>query len=285
MANPFEAPKPDTLVEAFPNIDPEIIQDVLASVDNNVDTAFEILLSMSDPTATSRQHRRELPTPPLPGRNNSTQHAPVHMDSTNPFLNGTGGCTTRARQDLAQWRQELAHQAKQRRMDIQHRLHHHRISSSSSSAYIEGTPLTEALRAGLKTSAAALSASLEHLSQLQQQQQARCYDLSSSFGHPTTASSLSLSPPQRLRRLSSAPTTFFSMPPPRDASVITIAAPTTPPNRSRPLPPLPPINNSSSNPFVDEGQPPPPAYELHRRDRYIDPREIDTVLRTHTPNT
>lgn len=64
MANPFQvlSPNANILQEAFPTLDSDLIEDVLASVHDNVEDAFELLLRMTDPDITSSS------PPPLPDR-------------------------------------------------------------------------------------------------------------------------------------------------------------------------------------------------------------------------
>ncbi|KAI7878613.1 hypothetical protein K492DRAFT_4975 [Lichtheimia hyalospora FSU 10163] len=139
MSNPFEAPKADTLADAFPNVDPSIIDDILASANDNLEEAFDMMLKLSDPTAQTNVDQPTLsaqPRPPLPERR-PPQPTRTVSDHTNPFLNGTGGGTTRARQDLAQWRQELASKSKQRQIQ---RPNTRTTTSSSSSSFSSTIP-------------------------------------------------------------------------------------------------------------------------------------------------
>lgn len=72
--NPFEAPKADTLADAFPNVDPAIIDDILASANDNLEEAFDMMLKLSDPTAqTSTDQTPPQPRPPLPERRRPPQ--------------------------------------------------------------------------------------------------------------------------------------------------------------------------------------------------------------------
>lgn len=89
MSNPFEAPKADTLAEAFPNVDPAIIDDILASANDNLEEAFDLMLKLSDPTAQTSSDQPTVsaqPRPPLPERRYPPQvykrilyHQPIVM--------------------------------------------------------------------------------------------------------------------------------------------------------------------------------------------------------------
>lgn len=50
-----------TLKEAFPNLDEDVIDDVLVSTHNDMDAAFDVLLTLS-----SDQPSQRPPTPPRP---------------------------------------------------------------------------------------------------------------------------------------------------------------------------------------------------------------------------
>lgn len=89
MSNPFEAPKADTLADAFPNVDPAIIDDILASANDNLEEAFDLMLKLSDPTAQTSSDQTTVsaqPRPPLPERRYPPQvykrilyHQPIVM--------------------------------------------------------------------------------------------------------------------------------------------------------------------------------------------------------------
>ncbi|KAI8147858.1 hypothetical protein BJV82DRAFT_309111 [Fennellomyces sp. T-0311] len=117
--NPFEDSNTRTLKDAFPALDGELIEDVLRSVNGNMEEAFDNLLRMSDPESTTRSPNHSSP-PPIPQRRgrqcNSRTTAPrrTSSDHTNPFLNGCRS-DTRVRQDLAEWRRQLAEESRQRR--------------------------------------------------------------------------------------------------------------------------------------------------------------------------
>ncbi|CDH49617.1 predicted protein [Lichtheimia corymbifera JMRC:FSU:9682] len=292
--NPFEAPKADTLADAFPNVDPAIIDDILASANDNLEEAFDMMLKLSDPTAqTSTDQTPPQPRPPLPERRRPPQPTRTVSDNTNPFLNGTGGGTTRARQDLAQWRQELASRSKQRQAQRPNL----RTSSSSSSfsstipqdwtAYgYDRNRIRDIVREGTASVRKAASFYNQVMTDNHQYMRnagnsstawahnARRQHSSSSASTLPLPSSSRISPPRSISNPSSVERRLPATPP------TTTTTTTTTNNRTnRPLPPTPATNIiDSDNPFSVQEELPPPSYEAHHRDTYVDPRDIDRVL-------
>ncbi|CEP12719.1 hypothetical protein [Parasitella parasitica] len=88
MENSLQNSNIDTLREAFPTLDPSIIDDVLYSVKGDLNMAFEMLLDMNY-ISTDESSDKPLPyTPPLPAR--------------------------AIREELAQWRQDLREESRRR---------------------------------------------------------------------------------------------------------------------------------------------------------------------------
>ncbi|KAI7878614.1 hypothetical protein K492DRAFT_4983 [Lichtheimia hyalospora FSU 10163] len=105
--------------------------------------------------------------------------------------------------------------------------------------------------------------------------------------HPSSSSStLSLPSSSRItppRSISNPSSIERQLP----ATPITTTTTTTITNRTnRPLPPTPATNDiTSDNPFSIQDELPPPSYEAHHRDTYVDPRDIDRVLGAHPQRT
>lgn len=64
MSNPFTQNDLEILKEAFPTLSESVIDDILHSCRGEVNQAFEILLSMSDPTQLSPPVPPQLPNRP-----------------------------------------------------------------------------------------------------------------------------------------------------------------------------------------------------------------------------
>ncbi|ORY93781.1 hypothetical protein BCR43DRAFT_346051 [Syncephalastrum racemosum] len=84
MPNPFLTNQLDTLKEAFPTLDLNIIEHVLDSHNGHVEPAFETLLGMTDPSIStsntptsscSRQQQQSQQQPPPPPPRNEPRHS------------------------------------------------------------------------------------------------------------------------------------------------------------------------------------------------------------------
>jgi len=79
MENPFQNTNIDTLKEAFPTVDASVINDVLYSVQGDLNIAFDMLLDMNSSVSDSRA--KPLPqAPPLPVRRSSSINNLVSYD-------------------------------------------------------------------------------------------------------------------------------------------------------------------------------------------------------------
>ncbi|KAI9248660.1 hypothetical protein EDC94DRAFT_664139 [Helicostylum pulchrum] len=104
MVNPFTQTEVDILKEAFPTVKVSVIDDTLRLAKGDVNQAFEMLLNMTDPSQTVSM------APPLPNRpNNSFSNPPL-----NPFTSNNAKPLLTVRQELAQWRQDLRVESRQR---------------------------------------------------------------------------------------------------------------------------------------------------------------------------
>ncbi|KAG2201468.1 hypothetical protein INT46_000630 [Mucor plumbeus] len=130
MENPFQNSNIETLKEAFPTVDVSIINDVLYSAQGDLNVAFDMLLDMNS-SAINGIRTKPLPNaPPLPLRQSSsinnishfntssttsranTQPNTGRISQTNPFLETAKPLTVR--EELAQWRQDLRKESRQR---------------------------------------------------------------------------------------------------------------------------------------------------------------------------
>ncbi|KAI8391309.1 uncharacterized protein BYT42DRAFT_189665 [Radiomyces spectabilis] len=113
MENPFQAPKLQTLREAFPNVDVAVIDDVLWSANGNLDNAFEALLAMSDTESTGSTPSfglpRPVPAPPLPPRQDPTR-------TVTATRSNSSNSPRSAHEELVAWRQDLARRSSSNRL-------------------------------------------------------------------------------------------------------------------------------------------------------------------------
>ncbi|EPB87933.1 hypothetical protein HMPREF1544_05224 [Mucor circinelloides 1006PhL] len=145
MENPFQNTNIDTLKEAFPTVDASVINDVLYSAQGDLNIAFDMLDMNSSSVSDSRA--KPLPqAPPLPVRrsssinnlsyssNTSNANKQPHanrISQTNPFIVPVVAKPLTVREELAQWRQDLREESRQRATAI-----------ASSSASISNLPFT-----------------------------------------------------------------------------------------------------------------------------------------------
>ncbi|KAI9492187.1 hypothetical protein BDB00DRAFT_456009 [Zychaea mexicana] len=355
--NPFEPPSSasngvHTLRQAFPNVDPEIIDDVLLSVNGNVQDAFECVLHMTDPQSVAGGSTiKELPPipPPVPHRRESRS-----CRSNPPFLNGSR-TTTRARQDLAQWRQQLSEESRQRRQDESRE--HWRTSfgtarsdtpSFSSTipqhwkskslffcfpAFVaicfvngklkpikqkldysndRGTTIGHLIEAAGNEYAAAIKKANTYYNQTVVNATAATAAAVTAAADPSTylspngrsrGSSCSFNTQQRCRSDSAlgsntatttrrtaaaTPTTTTTAAPVRSATPTPPSTTRTIPgdrNRPLPTPPQQSASSSSVNPFdpmiTANDELPPPSYEAHVRDKYVEPHDVDRIIQAN----
>ncbi|KAG1083874.1 hypothetical protein G6F42_022032 [Rhizopus arrhizus] len=146
MENPFQNTNIDTLKEAFPTVDASVINDVLYSAQGDLNIAFDMLLDMNS-SSVSDSRAKPLPqAPPLPVRrsssinnlsyssNTSNANKQPHanrISQTNPFIVPVVAKPLTVREELAQWRQDLREESRQRATAI-----------ASSSASISNLPFT-----------------------------------------------------------------------------------------------------------------------------------------------
>ncbi|GAA5816865.1 hypothetical protein MFLAVUS_010399 [Mucor flavus] len=104
MVNPFTQTEVDILKEAFPTVKVSVIDDTLRLAKGDVNQAFEMLLNMTDPSQTVSM------APPLPNRPNNSFSNPL----LNPFTSNNAKPLLTVRQELAQWRQDLRVESRQR---------------------------------------------------------------------------------------------------------------------------------------------------------------------------
>ncbi|KAI8647100.1 hypothetical protein BD408DRAFT_428172 [Parasitella parasitica] len=129
MENCLQNSSIDTLKEAFPTIDLSIIDDVLYSTQGDLNLAFEMLLDMNSTSTNDSRNRPLSYTPPLPARirssndhfNGGAASATLNINNpqntsrisqTNPFLADAKPLTVR--EELAQWRQDLRAESRQK---------------------------------------------------------------------------------------------------------------------------------------------------------------------------
>ncbi|KAG2236162.1 hypothetical protein BDF21DRAFT_410247 [Thamnidium elegans] len=105
MVNPFTQTEVDILKEAFPNVEVSVIDDTLRLAKGDVNQAFEMLLNMTDPSQSV-----SMAPPPLPNRPNNSFSNPL----LNPFTSNNAKPLLTVRQELAQWRQDLRVESRQR---------------------------------------------------------------------------------------------------------------------------------------------------------------------------
>ncbi|GAN02808.1 hypothetical protein MAM1_0028c02255 [Mucor ambiguus] len=129
MENPFQSTAIDTLKEAFPTIDASIINDVLYSAQGDLSIAFDMLLDMSSPSINDSRAKPLPHAPSLPVRRSSSinsisyscstsnannQPHAGRISQTNPFLVPGVAKPLTVREELAQWRQDLREESRQR---------------------------------------------------------------------------------------------------------------------------------------------------------------------------
>ncbi|KAL9543711.1 hypothetical protein MBANPS3_007987 [Mucor bainieri] len=130
MENPFQSTDINTLKEAFPTVDASIINDVLYSAQGDLNMAFDMLLDMSSPSVNDIRAKPLPHAPPLPVRRSSSINSipyassstfnashPSHasrISQTNPFLVPGVAKPLTVREELAQWRQDLREESRQR---------------------------------------------------------------------------------------------------------------------------------------------------------------------------
>ncbi|KAL9560585.1 hypothetical protein PS6_000040 [Mucor atramentarius] len=145
MENPFQNTNIDTLKEAFPTVDASVINDVLYSAQGDLNIAFDMLLDMSSSSASDSRAKPLPQAPPLPVRrsssinnlsysNTSNANKQPHanrISQTNPFIVPGVAKPLTVREELAQWRQDLREESRQRATAI-----------ASSSVSISNLPFT-----------------------------------------------------------------------------------------------------------------------------------------------
>ncbi|KAF1799605.1 hypothetical protein FB192DRAFT_1387550 [Mucor lusitanicus] len=129
MENPFQSTDIDTLKEAFPRVDVSVINDVLYSVQGDLNTAFDMLLDMNSPSINDSSAKPLPQAPPLPVRRSSSINSISHsysasnagnqshasrISQTNPFLVPGVAKPLTVREELAKWRQDLREESRQR---------------------------------------------------------------------------------------------------------------------------------------------------------------------------
>ncbi|KAK4511477.1 uncharacterized protein ATC70_012692 [Mucor velutinosus] len=130
MENPFQSTDFTTLKEAFPTVDVSIINDVLYSAQGDLNSAFDMLLDMNSPSIHDSRAKPLPQVPPLPVRRSSSsinsipyscntsnannQSQASRISQTNPFLVPGVAKPLTVREELAQWRQDLREESRQR---------------------------------------------------------------------------------------------------------------------------------------------------------------------------
>ncbi|KAF7723442.1 hypothetical protein EC973_002041 [Apophysomyces ossiformis] len=266
---------------------------------------------MSEPNAPTSESNT---FPVLPSRPHSTQ--PLNKTAAKKPL--------AVREELAQWRQELARQKQERLRHMQQRLsnEHWRTTGTlrrgpplpapshndRNNPFLNGSSHTGGRDASLENE---LTANLQRATEYCSRVLAMCNSRDLGFNsHSHRRQPL-------IDRLGSASMSTSHIPNERVRNTITRTTSCNPPSsnnisaRSRPLPtpprssdrhsrsPSTPLislhtdasghGSASTNPFesgylASDLRQPPPAYEAHRQDRYVDPRDIDRVLQQARPS-
>ncbi|SAM07971.1 hypothetical protein [Absidia glauca] len=298
--NPFLVSKVNTLQDAFPTIDPTILENTLWLEHGDMNKTFERLLAITDPSTapdppprTTTQPSSTSGLPPIPP---PRIRPPSISSQQRPLPTPPSSAPTRAkpnlqsvREELAQWRQELSNDRDMRRTSRRNPSRRHGSNSglrpSTASNYEMQTNYTDlnSIRDAVNEgSAAALKAATTLYDRFLASNSVYGSSLSSSSSPSSSAYAYHQSnntTPNLYSRSSSTTS--------RSSLATSTSRPSLATSTSRPLPRPPQQDHVPvpRNPFDSSEQAdalPPPTYEAREHDTLIDPMDADHLLQHQT---